>query len=280
MASRSEKFARKFPEKKDEDPQKSEGTKNDEEEIIKFSPEEEAALIEESNTQKASANALFAKSEYREAIDSYDQALATCPNYLDYEIAVLKSNVSACHLKLEDWKEAVKSATEALDGLERLEKQNAEKVEKLSKEEEEEIEVVMSDATRERLSKIPVEKPEPEQKRLADIERIKAKALMRRAKARSEQGGWSVLQGAEEDYKILATMPNLSAADKRIVQQQLKALPPRTKAAQEKETGEMMDKLKQLGNGILKPFGLSTNNFQMVKDEKTGGYSMNFNQGA
>ncbi|EHK98730.1 putative Tetratricopeptide repeat protein 1 [Glarea lozoyensis 74030] len=191
MASRSEKFARKFPEKKDEDPQKSEGTKNDEEEIIKFSPEEEA------------------------------------------------------------------SATEALDGLERLEKQNAEKVEKLSKEEEEEIEVVMSDATRERLSKIPVEKPEPEQKRLADIERIKAKALMRRAKARSEQG-----------------------ADKRIVQQQLKALPPRTKAAQEKETGEMMDKLKQLGNGILKPFGLSTNNFQMVKDEKTGGYSMNFNQGA
>jgi hypothetical protein len=75
-------------------------------------------------------------------------------------------------------------------------------------------------------------------------------------------------------------MPNLSAADKRIVQQQLRALPSRTKAAQEKETGEMMDKLKQLGNGILKPFGLSTNNFQMVKDEKTGGYSMNFNQGA
>jgi hypothetical protein len=52
--------------------------------------------------------------------------------------------------------------------------------------------------TRERLAKIPVEKPEPEQKRIADIERIKAKALMRRAKARSEQGGWSVLQGAEE----------------------------------------------------------------------------------
>lgn len=27
---------------------------------------------------------------------------------------------------------------------------------------------------------------------------------------------------------------------------------------------------------MLKPFGLSTENFQMVKDEKTGGYSMNF----
>lgn len=75
-------------------------------------------------------------------------------------------------------------------------------------------------------------------------------------------------------------MPNLDASSRRIVTQQLKALPPRTKAAQEKEMGEMMGKLKQLGNGILSPFGLSTDNFQMVKDENTGGYSLNFNQGS
>jgi hypothetical protein len=74
-------------------------------------------------------------------------------------------------------------------------------------------------------------------------------------------------------------MSNLSPQDRKIVQRQLLLLPPRTKEAQEKEMADMMGKLKQLGNGILKPFGLSTDNFQMVKDEKTGGYSMNFNQG-
>lgn len=41
-------------------------------------------------------------------------------------------------------------------------------------------------------------------------------------------------------------MANLSAGDRKIVVLQLKELPPRTKAAQEKEIGEMMGKLKQV----------------------------------
>jgi len=41
-------------------------------------------------------------------------------------------------------------------------------------------------------------------------------------------------------------MTNLSLADRKIVQKQLVMLPPRTKAAQEKEMGEMMGKLKQV----------------------------------
>ena len=112
----------------------------------------------------------------------------------------------------------------------------------------------------------------------ADVQRIRIKALLRRAKARMETGGWAALQGAEEDYKQLILMPELQPTDRNVVQKALRGLPPRLDEAKNKEMGEMMGKLKDLGNGILKPFGLSTDNFQFIKDEKTGGYSMNFNQ--
>ena len=41
-------------------------------------------------------------------------------------------------------------------------------------------------------------------------------------------------------------MPDLPAADKKVVREALARLPPRTKAAQEKEMGEMMGKLKEV----------------------------------
>ncbi|OTA63240.1 hypothetical protein K449DRAFT_464607 [Hypoxylon sp. EC38] len=252
----------------------------------KFPPEEEASLLGESNDKKSEANALFSSAKYENAITKYEEAASVCPYYLDYELAVLKSNIAACHLKLEQWKEATKAATDSIDGLDRLEKAEAtqkESEEKQQKKEAEEDgveeEIVSSGAQK----SAPVAKEETpaevaRRKRHEDILRIRAKALMRRARARSELGGWSNLAGAEEDYKVLSTMTNLSPADRKIVQAQLLLLPPRTKAAQEKEMSEMWGKLKDLGNGILKPFGLSTDNFKMVKDEKTGGYSMNFSQ--
>jgi hypothetical protein len=67
--------------------------------------------------------------------------------------------------------------------------------------------------------------------------------------------------------------------DRKTVREALKTLPPRVGEAQKSEMGEVMGKLKELGNGILKPFGLSTDNFNMVKDDSTGGYSLSFQQG-
>ncbi|KAI1765395.1 hypothetical protein GGR53DRAFT_490309 [Hypoxylon sp. FL1150] len=252
----------------------------------KFPPDEEASLLGESNDKKSEANALFSSAKYENAITKYEEAASICPHYLDYELAVLKSNIAACHLKLEQWKEAIKAATDSIEGLDRLEKSEAAQQ---RREEEEKKKAAEEDDTEEEIVSSGAQKsaPAPKQetaadmtrrKRREDILRIRAKALMRRARARSELGGWSNLSGAEEDYKLLSTMTNLTPADRKIVQTQLRTLPPRTKAAQEKEMSEMWGKLKDLGNGILKPFGLSTDNFQMTKDEKTGGYSMNFSQ--
>jgi hypothetical protein len=192
---------------------------------------------------------------------------------------------------LEEWKEAVSNATTALDGLDRLEKQEAEKA-KLEAEVAAKVVADDDDAEEEIVSAGaakagPALPADPEdasieaarRQRQDDIARIRAKALMRRARAKSELGGWSNLEGAVEDYKRLSGMTNLTSVDKKIVQSQLRVLPPRAKAAQEKETAEMWSKLKDLGNGLLKPFGLSTDNFKMVKDEASGGYSMNFQGG-
>lgn len=192
----------------------------------------------------------------------------------------MKSNIAACHLKLEEWKETTNTASEAINDLEKLEPKKpvkepkqGEDGEEIVEEAEEEVEEIISAGAAKAAD------TSESSKRKADIERMKSKALLRRARARSELGGWSNLAGAEEDYRVLSAMSCLTSTDKKVVQQQLRALPPRVKAAQEVEMGEMMGKLKQLGNGLLKPFGLSTDMFNMVKDEKTGGYSMNFNQG-
>lgn len=259
--------------------------------------------MEESAEKKTKANELFNAGNCEEALVQYEEALSSCPDYKHFERAVIHSNISACQIKLEEWTAASKAATKALDTLVTMErelglipeakketpkddakddaekdatetedKDNAPKVETKTKTEPTVADEVDTDF-------VPADVPDATKN---DIKRIRIKALLRRGRARSEAGGWSNLSGAEEDYKTLSKIPGLSAADTKTVRMQLVTLPPRSKAAQEKEMSEMWGKLRQLGDGILKPFGLSTNNFQMVKDDATGGYSMNFqgNQGS
>lgn len=212
-------------------------------------------MLNESNTHKSEANALFNNGSYTEALAKYSDASAICPTYLDFELAVLQSNISACHLKLQEWKDAITSATAALEKLDKLEREvdEEEKAEAEAKRlEEEEIEEEIISPGAATAAPAPVVDPEDDpafiarKKRRADISRIRYKALIRRARARTEAGGWSNLTGAQEDYKRLSEMDNLTSTDRKLVMSQLKTLPARTKEAQEQETAEMWGKLKEV----------------------------------
>jgi tetratricopeptide (TPR) repeat protein len=220
-------------------------------------------LLEESNSIKAEANQLFTATCYDQAISCYDRALASCPSYFDYEVAVLRSNMAACYNKLEDWKASVDSATACLDCLERVIPSDDKVDSKEKKQDSGSAESVVE------ISGDDEEAEQEELKRLQKIDekknnvlRIRAKALMRRARAKSQLGGWGNLQGAEEDYKLLAAMDNLPPDDKRVVQKALGDLPARINQAKEKEMGEMMGKLKDvsLPTSLLQaPFSSLTN---------------------
>ena len=219
--------------------------------------------MEESQAIKAEANKLFTSACYDQAVSSYDRALASCPNYLDYDVAVLRSNIAACHLKLEDWKAAVDSATACIECLDRVIPPTREEDADGSKRKtpaansaSEEAAVVEISGDDEEAEEAELKKLQKNDERKRDVERIRAKALMRRAKAKSQQGGWGNLQGAEEDYRALAAMDTLPPDDKCIVQKALRELPARINQAKEKETAEMMSKLKDVSLRLC--FCLST----------------------
>ncbi|XP_078448801.1 tetratricopeptide repeat protein 1-like [Lampetra fluviatilis] len=82
------------------------------------------------------------------------------------------------------------------------------------------------------------------------------------------------LDEALEDYRALLVLePTHGAAREACVR-----LPEQIHVRNEKMKEEMLGKLKDLGNLLLRPFGLSTQNFQFQQDPDTGSYSVNFNQ--
>ena len=142
---------------------------------------------------------MFGSARYSEAIQQYDKALSFCPNYLEYEVAVLRSNISACHIKLEDWKSALSAADASLEALDRLEAQEngSSRKEKDKSEARDEDEEGVEDIISPGAKKAAPVLNEKEGRKEA-ISRIRAKALMRRAKARTQSGGWNALAGAQE----------------------------------------------------------------------------------
>ena len=256
-----------------------------------------------SNEIKKSANAQFAAADYSSAIDTYDKALAELPTYLDYELAVLQSNIAACHVKLEQWKEAIDACESGLAGLERelptksksKSKSDAQQKPDFPFDNEDDPSSPPPAETNAPIIELPSNATDAElnthlanlalsDTHITNIKRIRTKLLLRRARSKTSilPPTLQTLSDALSDYTTLsepAYFTTLPLSDQRTVRMALASLPPRVNEAKDKEMKEMMGKLKDLGNGILKPFGLSTDMFKMVKDEGSGGWSMNFDQG-
>lgn len=95
------------------------------------------------------------------------------------------------------------------------------------------------------------------------------KALLRRAQLYRD---CQKLDESLADYKtVLELDPNCSEANAVSHELQIQI-----NDRNEKLKKEMMGKLKDLGNLVLRPFGLSTDNFKLIQNTETGGYSVNF----
>ncbi|XP_007948108.1 tetratricopeptide repeat protein 1 [Orycteropus afer afer] len=97
------------------------------------------------------------------------------------------------------------------------------------------------------------------------------RAILRRAELYEKT---DKLDEALEDYKsVLEKDPSVHQAREACMR-----LPKQIEERNEKLKEEMLGKLKDLGNLVLRPFGLSTENFQIKQDSSTGSYSINFVQ--
>ena len=82
-----------------------------------------------------------------------------------------------------------------------------------------------------------------------------------------------IIDEALTDYQTVLNLdPRNVTANKAV-----RELPAKIEERNEKMKAEMMDNLKKLGNMVLKPFGLSTDNFKLEQNEG-GSYNIQFNQ--
>ncbi|XP_054726561.1 tetratricopeptide repeat protein 1 [Anastrepha obliqua] len=97
------------------------------------------------------------------------------------------------------------------------------------------------------------------------------RALMRHGKLCEHEDR---LEDALTDYQRVCELdPSIKEAREAVAR-----LPKQIEVRNERLKAEMMSKLKDVGNMFLKPFGISTDNFQIQQDPNTGSYSVNFQQ--
>jgi hypothetical protein len=79
----------------------------------------------------------------------------------------------------------------------------------------------------------------------------------------------------QADYSLLIKLLPPQSPVRTTARRALLTLPDRIRVQQEKEKDEMLGKLKELGDGLLGKFGLSTDMFKFDQQEG-GGYNLRF----
>ncbi|XP_078669301.1 uncharacterized protein LOC144910278 [Branchiostoma floridae x Branchiostoma belcheri] len=97
------------------------------------------------------------------------------------------------------------------------------------------------------------------------------RALLRRAQTYE---GLEKLDEALTDYQRVVELDRSC----HVARAACMRLPDEIKERNEKMKAEMMDKLKDLGNMVLRPFGLSTANFRVDQNPDSGSYNIQFVQ--
>ncbi|KAI8384223.1 uncharacterized protein BYT42DRAFT_511625 [Radiomyces spectabilis] len=80
-----------------------------------YHPEELERILEEATEYKQIGNRCFAEGDYDKAIAEYENALLVCPPQLPKDRALYFGNIAACHLKMNNYKDARDMASRALD---------------------------------------------------------------------------------------------------------------------------------------------------------------------
>lgn len=89
-----------------------------------------------------------------------------------------------------------------------------------------------------------------------------------------------------EDYRAVESLASgaggplaggIGEKELEIVREKIRWLPGRIEEVKDAETAEVVGKLKQMGEGLLRPFGISTSDFGMVKGAD-GAYSLQFHR--
>jgi hypothetical protein len=110
-----------------------------------------------------------------------------------------------------------------------------------------------------------------------------SRAMIRQMKALEALGGWKELEGVVEQAKGLLdgsveVEGGLTEKERREVEGIVKRGEMGCAESAKREVGEVCGKLRELGDGLLGAFGMSTKDFG-VRDQGGGKYSMTFGRG-